>query len=208
MGRIYRRPVKQKSGLWAAWRQLFNKRIRWWGHNVICQLVSLYKEELGATAWKCHLRTQINLHTCCFGCEGSVTLHQSGTILCKSELPLQTADKPVLRRPQRLFKVEKKKIKAWMSSKQMLAQIQSGCCRSASSRLLRGIFLLKLMLMGWTRSLVERHRQLAVYSSLLSESTFMNSMLILTISFRIRFWNLSLASNSNILQEDSLFFKP
>lgn len=109
MGRIYRRPVKQKSGLWAAWRQLFNKRIRWRGHNVICQLVSLYKEELGATAWKCHLRTQINLHTCCFGCEGSVTLHQSGTILCKSELPLQTADKPVLRRPQRLFKVEKKK---------------------------------------------------------------------------------------------------
>lgn len=63
-----------------------------------------------------------------------------------------------------------------MSSKQVLAKIQSCCCCCASSLLLRGSFLHKLMLIGWTHLLVERRAQLAVYFSLLNGNTLANSM--------------------------------
>lgn len=176
MVRIDLSHINQTSGLQAAWGQLFNKRICLRSHPDICQLVTLYKEELSERTWKCHLWTQINLHTCCFGCSRLCDIAPTERILCKSELPLQTADKPILERPQRLFKEkQKKQIKAWMSSKQMLAKIQSCCC-CASSLLLRGSFLHKLMLIGWTHLLVERRAQSAVYFSLLNENTLVNSI--------------------------------
>lgn len=117
-----------------------------------------------------------------------MTLHQSGTILCKSELP----PCKLLTNPfSEGLGVSLKKgvwwgvIKAWTSSKQMLAQIQSGCCCSDSSQLLGGIFRLKLMLMGSSRSLVERHQQLASCFSLFSERPFSNSIPFVALWYEI-----------------------
>ncbi len=77
--------------------------------------------------WKCHLWTEllseINLQL------GYFKFPQTASILCKSKLPLQTADNTILRRPQSLCTNKKNE---WVPSK-MLTKIQSCCCCSPVS---------------------------------------------------------------------------